>query len=272
MKSVVAEIQTEQQPPQVKVAALVQKGRYDPIAPICYVSGCIVALFIWWLASQSAASPLHRFNPQDTAVALTALFVNARFWQGLAESMQRLAIGLSLAFVVGVPIGFAIGYSTRAGQLTYVPFQFLRMISPLSWTPVAIILLGIGSGPVCFLIAISAIWPIIINSAAGIRAADPQWLEVARCLGAGHRQIIRHILIRATLPHILIGLQLALGVAWIVLVPAEMLGVASGLGYMILDFRDVNDYASITALIIVIGMLGLCLDLPLRFLSRKIKY
>lgn len=238
---------------------------------VFYIAGCFAALFLWWLISQDAQSSLHRFNPIDTYNALLLLLANARFWQGLLETMQRLVIGIGIALILGVPIGLIIGYFSRASQLTYIPFQFLRMISPLSWTPVAIILLGIGSAPVYFLISIAAIWPIILNTAAGVKAAEKQWIEVARCLGAGDWQTIRFILIRATLPSILVGLQLALGVAWIVIVPAEMLGVASGLGYMILDFRDVNDYASIMALILVIGTLGLCLDLPLRLVSKQLQ-
>lgn len=243
-----------------------------PTSILYYVLGCLASGLVWWLLSQSIDSPLHRFNPVDTWSALVSLAATAKFWQGLAESLQRLAVGIGLAAIIGIPIGVIIGYSSLAFELTYIPFQFVRMISPLSWTPVAIILLGIGSGPVYFLVFIAAIWPIILNTAAGVRAADQQWLEVAQCLGAGHWQTIRFVLIRSTLPHLLVGLQLALGVAWIVLVPAEMLGVASGLGYMILDARDINDYASIMALIVIIGILGICLDLPLKMLSKKISF
>ncbi len=238
---------------------------------VLYIFGCSIALLLWWLISKDPKGVLYRFNPIDTVSALLILLNNPKFWQGLLETMQRLLLGLGIAAVVGIPVGLSIGYFAAANKLTYVPFQFLRMISPLSWTPVAIILFGIGSGPVYFLVSIAAVWPIIFNTAAGVRAAEKQWIEVARCLGAGHWQTIRFILIRATLPSIIVGLQLALGIAWVVIVPAEMLGVASGLGYMILDFRDVNDYASIMALILIIGTLGICLDLPLRYFSRKLQ-
>jgi len=243
----------------------------DLSAAAFYVLGCLTVLALWWLASCRPDSLLYRFGLEPTSKALVALLVSPRFWQGLGETMQRLGIGLGIAAVIGLPVGLITGYFARAGQFTYVPFQFLRMISPLSWTPVAIILLGIGSGPVYFPVAVPAVLPIILNTAAGFRAAYKQWTDVARCLGAGHWQIIRFVLLRATLPSILVGIQLALGVAWIVIVPAEMLGVASGLGYMILDFRDVNDYGSIMALILVIGFLGLALDLPLRLAAKKLQ-
>jgi len=238
---------------------------------VFYILGCLTAVLIWWLVSKDPQSLLYRFNPADTCKALLILLVSHQFWQGLLETMSRLGIGIGIAAVVGIPIGLITGYFARAQEFTYIPFQFLRMISPLSWTPIAIILLGIGSAPVYFLVGIAAVWPIILNTAAGVRAAEKQWLEVGRCLGANDWQTICFILIRATMPSILVGIQLALGIAWVVIVPAEMLGVASGLGYMILDFRDVNDYASIMALILVIGILGLCLDLPLRYFSSKLK-
>lgn len=230
-----------------------------------YLLGIAGLLVLWWLATSDPGGALHRFAPGRTAEAFLKQLSNLRYWEAVMETMKRMGIGLGLATVIGMPTGLLTGYFLRANQLTYVPFQFLRMISPLSWTPVAIIIFGIGAGPVYFLITIAAVWPIIINTAAGVNAADRQWAEVARCLGAKDWEVLRYVLFRASLPSILTGIQLALGVAWVVIVPAEMLGVASGLGYMILDFRDINDYASIMAIIITIGLLGLGTDLPLRY-------
>jgi len=228
------------------------------------ILGIVLMFLLWWMGTLDPDSSLHRFNPKDTFIALSQLPGNPRFWEGLFQTLQRLFIGLGIATIIGVPVGLLVGYFSKFNQITYIPFQFLRMISPLSWTPVAIIIFGLDSGPVYFLISIAAVWPIIINTAAGVQSADKQWLQVARTLGADDKGIFRHILFRASLPHVLTGLQLALGVAWIVLVPAEMLGVSSGLGYMILDYRDINGYDFIMATIIVIGILGILTDLPLR--------
>ena len=233
-----------------------------------YSLGVAAAILVWYAITLSSESPLYAFGPGGTLAALQPLVASPRFWQGLAETLKRLSGGLAVAAAAGVPLGLLTGYFARGHQLTYVPFQILRMISPLAWTPVAIIVFGIGSGPVYFLVAIAAVWPIILNTAAGVRAADPQWLDAARCLGAGDKELLQFVLVRAALPQVLVGLQLALGVGWIVIVPAEMLGVASGLGYMILDFRDVSDYASVMALIMVIGVLGLAIDLPFRTAVR----
>ena len=226
--------------------------------------GILVAIGLWTVLTSDADGQLHAFGPASTAAAGVKLLLNGHFWQGVWESLLRLGGGLLVAAAVGIPVGLAIGKYSRLRRLTYAPFQVLRMVSPLSWTPVAIILLGIGSGPVYFLVAVAAVWPVILNTAAGVEATNRHWIEAARVQGAGELQLFRHVLIRSALPHILLGIQLALGIGWVVLVPAEMLGVASGLGYMILDFRDVNDYASIMALILAIGLIGLALDLPHR--------
>ena len=226
--------------------------------------------FMWWLVTESTDSSIGRFGPQATVVGLKQIVVSPRFWQGLLESLKRLLGGLLIAACIGVPLGVFVGYSRWVQSFTYLPFQFLRMISPLSWTPVAIILLGIGAAPVYFLVSVASIWPIIINTSAGVRNVDPKLKEVAQCLGAKDLEIILYVVARSALPSVIVGLQLALGIAWIVLVPAEMLGVASGLGYMILDFRDVNDYGAITALIVIIGFLGVLLDLPLRLMVARL--
>lgn len=239
------------------------------MALLYYTGGAVIAGMVWFFVTASPEARLHEFRPTSTFKALGELLVNPRFWVGLTQTLKRLAGGIVMAALIGIPSGLLTGYFGRGNQLTYIPFQVLRMISPLSWMPVAIILFGLGSSPVYFLVAIAAVWPIILNTAAGVRAAEPQWLEAARCLGAGDYAVLRFVLARAALPHILVGLQLALGVAWIVIVPAEMLGVASGLGYMILDFRDVSDYASVMALIILIGFLGLALDWPTRIAVRR---
>lgn len=237
-----------------------------------YFLGIGIAIIVWFLITLSESSILHRFSPKDTFSSLGTILQGEKIWLGSFETMKRLLGGLLIATVIGVPIGIMTGFSKLADKLTYVPFQFSRMISPLSWTPVAIILFGVGAEPVYFLIAIAAVWPIIINTSSGVKSVDKTWIELAKCMGANNKAIIKYILIRAALPNILVGLQLALGVAWIVLVPAEMLGVASGLGYMILDYRDIQAYGSIMAVILIIGLLGLLSDLPLRYFVKKYSY
>ena len=176
---------------------------------------------------------------------------------------------MGFAIVTGVPLGFLLG-TIKIFELTSTGvFQFLRMISPLSWTPLAIILFGVGDNPVYFLIAIGAVWPIALNTADSIGRLDRGWLLVSKTLGASGWESIRNVIWPATRPGVLLGIRLAVGLAWIILVPAEMLGVDSGLGYYILDTRDRFEYSELIAAIITIGVLGLVLDIITRLLLRS---
>jgi NitT/TauT family transport system permease protein len=129
---------------------------------------------------------------------------------------------------LGIPLGVIVGYYRPAEAASSVVFQFLRMISPLAWMPIAIIAFGVGDPPVYFLIAVATVWPFVINTAHGVGQVKPLWIKVARSLGAGEGQLLRRVIIPAVVPDILTGLRLAIGLAWVVLVPAEMLGVSWG--------------------------------------------
>jgi NitT/TauT family transport system permease protein len=143
------------------------------------------------------------------------------------------------------------------------------MISPLSLMPLAVMTLGIGDTPVYFLLSFAAIWPIILNVAAGVRALNPEWLLLAQSLSASRWEILLHIMLPGITQPILTGVRLAIGVLWIVLVPCEMLGVSAGLGYFILDTRDRLAYAELMADILIIGFLGLLLDSTARTLQAR---
>jgi NitT/TauT family transport system permease protein len=162
-----------------------------------------------------------------------------------------------------------LGSYRLAEQSSSIVVQFLRMVSPLSWAPVAVVLFGIGTAPVVFLIAIAAIWPIALNTAAGIKSLNPDWMLLARSLGATRGEAIRTIVVPGIRGHVLTGLRLALGVAWIVLVPAEMLGVDSGLGFEVLGARDNMDYSGLAAVMLLIGLLGFAMDLLAQSLFKR---
>lgn len=140
------------------------------------------------------------------------------------------------------------------------------MISPLPWAPVAVALLGVGSAPVVFLVAAAAIWPILLGTAAAVGAIDHRFLAVAHTLGATRGESLRTIVIPTVRPAVLQSVRLALGIAWVVLVPAEMLGVTSGLGYEILNARDRLAYDEMLVVILVIGVLGAAIDAAARLL------
>jgi NitT/TauT family transport system permease protein len=143
------------------------------------------------------------------------------------------------------------------------------MISPLSWMPIAVMALGVGDAPVYFLLTFAAVWPIVLNTAAGVRQLEPSWLQLASSLAATRTETLLHVTLPGIVGHVLTGARLAVGIVWIVLVPCEMLGVSAGLGYYILDTRDRMAYSELMALVILIGILGFALDYTLRKLSKR---
>jgi len=121
-------------------------------------------------------------------------------------------------------------------------------------------LFGVGDAPIYFLLTFAAVWPIMLNTAAGVRQLDRAWLQLGRSLAATRWETLRHIIIPGVLRHVLTGVRLSIGILWIVLVPCEMLGVSAGLGYFILDTRDRLAYSELMAMVLLVGFLGFLLD------------
>ena len=150
--------------------------------------------------------------------------------------------------------------------------QFLRMISPLAWMPIAVMVFDTWEGSIVFLITAAAVWPIVFATINGISKIDPDWFSVARNLGAKPWHLLWYVILPATAQDIITGIRLALGVAWIVLVPAEFLGVTSGLGYSINDARDCLEYDRLAAMVVVIGVLGFALDSVMRLAVTRVNW
>jgi NitT/TauT family transport system permease protein len=236
------------------------------------VVGIVLGAAVWWAAAAWLVSPssfLARFAPDEALAALTHLLATGQLWPHLVTSLRRVLVGLVISAAIGIPLGLAVGSLSAFARLTGPVFQFIRMVSPLSWTPLAIILLGVGDAPVYFLIAIGGVWPIALNTSAGVAALDPRWSTVARTLGANRREVLGTVVWPGIRSHVLTGLRLAVGLAWLILVPAEMLGVDSGLGYFVLNTRDRLAYGDLMAAILVIGACGFVIDSAARAAFRE---
>ncbi len=210
-----------------------------------------------------------QFGPGPAARAAWPLLAGGELLTHAWVSLQRLALGLAIALALGVPLGLASGLSRAFARASTPLFQFLRMVSPLSWMPLAVIVLGVGDAPVVFLLAFAALWPIVLNTAAGVAALDTHWLLLGRSLAATRRETLQHIVLPGITAHLLTGVRLAIGLLWIVIVPAEMLGVSAGLGYFILDARDRIAYPELMATIVLIGAIGWALDAAARSLHAR---
>ncbi len=227
--------------------------------------GILALLAVWWLggyliASNPDTESFADFAPGPAFARLVELAQSGAVTDAVLPSLYRIGMGLLWATVIGVPVGVLIGLNAVAREVSHVPFQFLRMISPLAWMPIAVLAFASWDSAIVFLIAIAAVWPVLFSTAQGVRRIDPLWFKVAKNLGADGLQMLRRIILPAIGQDIFAGIRLAVGVAWIVLVPAEYLGVTSGLGYAINDARDTLEYDTLAAIVVVIGLIGFVLD------------
>jgi len=228
--------------------------------------GLGVLFVLWWiggyaLSTNPATESFSDFGPVPTLTAIPAMWEAGKIQSAVVASGYRLGMGLLIAFAIGVPLGILMGRSRRFRELSNSPFQLLRMVSPLSWMPLAVLIfVASWDQSIIFLIAIAAVWPIAFATAAGLAKVDPAWFKVARNLGAKPWHMVLSITIPAIAFDISTGTRLALGIAWVVLVPAELLGVTSGLGYAIKDARETLAYSELTAIVLVIGLIGWILD------------
>ena len=235
-------------------------------------AGLLSLLLLWWLGIEllgSAQGLSARFSPQATFSSLIELLGSAQLYENVWVSLKRILVSLFMALLIGVPLGLLIGGSRNLEAATTPAFQFLRMISPLSWMPVVVMLLGVGDQPIYFLLTSAAVWPILLNTIAGVRQLDPRWLQLSRSLSATRRETLLRVIVPGVLGHVLTGVRLSIGILWIVLVPCEMLGVSAGLGYFILDTRDRLAYSELMAMVVLIGVLGFALDAFARWLHRR---
>ncbi|MGY2080391.1 ABC transporter permease [Modestobacter sp. SYSU DS0657] len=226
----------------------------------------------WWLLCDVLArgNPvLGHMGPGSTAVALWDLLGHRATAVDTAASLRRLIGGLLLAAGVGIPLGLLLGGRRTLEHAAAPVLAVLRMTSPLAWAPLAVVLLGVGDAPVVALVALAAVWPMTLTTAHAVRTLDPASIRIAESLGGSRLEVFGTVVLPALRPHLLAALRLALGIGWVVLVPAEMLGVDSGLGYAVLNARDQLDYGRLAATIVLIGAVGFLLDRLLQSAGRR---
>lgn len=190
----------------------------------------------------------------------------------LLYSLGRVMTGFLIAMAVGVPLGFALGLSTKLYQALNPFIQILKPVSPMAWMPLALYILKDSGASAIFIIFICSLWPMLINTALGVAGIRNDWLNVARVLDLSVKDRIVHIVFPAAVPMILAGMRISIGVAWFVIVAAEMVAGQSGIGYFIWNEWNNLQIASMVTAIILIGSIGLGLDSLLAWVTRKLAF
>jgi NitT/TauT family transport system permease protein len=224
------------------------------------------------LASDPGFAAFAGLAPVPALEALAEMVVDGDALRAARPSLERLLGGLAAAILLGAPLGLLMGLSRGFERAAALPCQFLRMVSPLAWMPVAVLAFPDWDSAIMFLVAAAALWPVLFATAAGVKRLDPAWPLVARSFGAGWGALLRRVFVPAVAQDLLTGIRLALGTAWIVLVPAEYLGVTSGLGYAINDARDTLSYDRLAALVLLIGALGFAMDAALQAVIARVRW
>jgi len=208
-------------------------------------------------------------TPLASALAFGELIESQRLWGDVAASLFRVTWGFLLAALVGIPLGLVVGWSTRAFRMVNPVVQGLRPISPIAWIPIAILWFGIGDGAGIFLIFLSSFFPITVGTTAAVQNISLVHQRSAMNFGVRGFELFRRVVLPAALPQIITSLRIAQGVAWLVIVAAEMVGMDSGLGYLINDARNAGSrYDLVVATMILIGVIGIVLDYLIRKLEK----
>jgi NitT/TauT family transport system permease protein len=226
-----------------------------------------VLLAAWWLIVVETHSVIFP-TPWQVVTGTVELIKDGTLFTHIGASLMRVGVGFSLAVLVAVPLGLWLGWVKGAFSTLNPLFQILRPISPIAWIPIAILWFGVGNASPIYLIFISSVFPMVVQTTAGVHTIERRYLRAAQNFGVSRYTLFRQVVIPAVLPQIIVGMRIGLGVAWLVVVAAEMIALRSGLGYLIIDSRNAgNRYDLVIAGMIIIGLIGLLLDGVMRLLE-----
>jgi NitT/TauT family transport system permease protein len=239
--------------------------KLNRIWPPALVLAAIIT--VWWITVSVTESVIFP-TPAQVVTGTLELIEDGTLWEHITASLLRVGAGFGLAVLAAVPLGLWMGRVDGAFRTLNPVFQILRPISPIAWIPIAILWFGVGDASPVFLIFIASVFPMIVQTAAGVHTIEKRYLRAAENFGVSRARLFRQVIIPAVLPEIIVGMRIGLGVAWLVVVAAEMIALRSGLGYLIIDSRNAgNRYDLVIAGMIIIGLIGLALDGLMRLLE-----
>ncbi len=215
----------------------------------------------WGAAVEVFSDPFYQKGPNDQGIG----------WK-ILSSLGRVGTGFGLAALVGIPLGFILGRVRFLSDMCAPIISLLRPVSPLAWLPIGLLVFKAAHPAAIYVIFISSIWPMIVNTALGVRQIPQDYLNVARVLSLSEWTVFKKILFPAVLPYMMTGVRLSIGVAWLVIVAAEMLTGGVGLGFWVWDEWNNLKVENILIAIFVVGIIGLALEQALLLLARRFNY
>ena len=249
-------------------ANMMRRAAFWRVTVALPVGVAVLLLALWHGAVRWSGSDIFP-TPLEVARGLGELVRQGLLLKYIVASLFRVTWGFGLAVLVGVPLGLVLGWF-RLAYAAFNPFiQILRPISPIAWIPVAILWFGVKDTAPIFLIFLASVFPIAVSAMAAVQNMQQVYLRAAQNFGLSGIPLFRRVILPAALPQIITGLRIALGVAWLVVVAAEMIAVNSGLGYLIIDARNAGKrYDLVVAGMVMIGLIGLVLDVLMRQLEK----
>ncbi|WP_247895049.1 ABC transporter permease [Azospirillum brasilense] len=232
----------------------------------------LMAFFAVWQALTSLGIIDAFLLPSPVAVAgaLWDMALDGSLWVHLGASLQRVAVGFALACVVGMALGLMCGWWRTVADFVRPVVEALRPIPPLAWIPITILWFGLGDAASYFLVFLGAVFPAFVATYTAVRGLDRNQMNAALCLGATPWQLFTDVLIPASLPIILPGLRIALGVGWMCVVTAELIAAQTGLGYMIQQSRMLFQINNVVAGMVAIGLVGFAMSAVLERIERRV--
>ncbi len=227
----------------------------------------VVFLLLWHFAVLWSGTRIFP-SPREVEVGLSQLAQRGVLYRDIIDSLRRVAIGYFAAVGLGIPLGLLLGWYPAADQTVNPVIQILRPISPIAWIPVAILFFGVGDDAAIFLVFLGAFFPIVITCVDAVSNVPLIYRRAGSNFGLTAPQVLARVVFPAALPQILVGLRIALGIGWLVVVAGEMIAVNSGLGYLIIDSRNSGKrYDLVVGAMLLIGIIGLALDAIFRRLE-----
>ena len=229
-----------------------------------------IFLLLWHGLSLWNDNPLQLPSPVRVAASLVDLARSGELFDHALVSVSRLLISLVVAVLLAVPLGFLMGLSREADAFVDPLVELLRPISGIAWIPLGLFIFGIGNTLPVFIMVYVAFFPLLLNTISGVRNVDRRLVQAARTMGVGRGAMLRHVVVPAALPTIMVGLRLAFAGAWAAIIAAELIGAPSGFGFAIEWYRQLLMSPKVFGFIVVIGFVGYLCDLGLRALQRKL--